>query len=233
MTPLAMNQNDAAAMHAHRTGETLDLDYFVEWHTWLWKPAVRFVLGDLRRFAGRTVLELGCRDGKMASLFALLGANVTGLELPGQSLRAAELEARKWNVENRVQLRHYSGDLSVLPENEYDFVFSKSVLVVVPHLGGFAKSIAGILRPGGSLLAVENLHRGTALRRIRVQAAQLLSTGRFQKDPYAGFRGVTPAFLKTLGHSFDVVGYRESFRLVAAIEARKREGRLNVPSTPD
>jgi SAM-dependent methyltransferase len=216
--------NRSTGLRAYRTGEMLDLDYFVQWHTWLWKPAVRFVLGDLRRFAGRKVLELGCRDGKMVSLFALLGANVTGLELPGQSLRAAELEARKWKVEDRVQLRHYSGDLSVLPENAYDYVFSKSVLVVVPHLSGFAKAISHILRPGGSLLAVENLHRGTALRRIRLQTAQLLSTGRFEKDPYAGFRGVTPAFLETLGHSFDVVSYRESFRLVAAIEARKRDG---------
>ena len=208
-------------LRALQSGEHLDLGYFVEWHTWLWNPAVRAVLGDPDRFVGKRVLELGCGQGRMTCLFGLLGASVTGVELPGRSLTAAHAEVKKWNLEHQVTLKSYSGDLSQLTDR-YDFVFSKSVLVIVPELERFLTGIATVLRDDGRLLAVENHQRGTALRRLKTRAVRFVTTGNCAGDWYSGFRGVTPTFMDTLRRQFDIVSYAEPFGLVAGIEARKR-----------
>jgi len=207
---------------AYQNGEVLDLRYFVEWHTWLWVPAVRAVVGDPRRFAGKRVLELGCGKGRMACLFGLLGAQVTAVELPWISLDIAQAEVKKWHLEQQVSLQHFDGELARLPASEYDFIFCKSVLVIVPELVPFLGGLARLLRPDGRLLAVENMQRGTRLRKIRVRVVTLMTTGRFGRSSYVGFRGVTPVFLDTLRQAFDIVSYRESYGLVAAIEARRK-----------
>src|SRR5437763_8245269 len=62
------------------------LPYFVDWRPRLWVPTVRWLLGDPARFQGKTVLEFGCRSGRMSCLFGLLGAQVLGVELPDVSL---------------------------------------------------------------------------------------------------------------------------------------------------
>ena len=126
---------------------SIDLRYFVDWHAWLWKPAVRAVIGDPARFAGRKVLELGCGHGKMSCLFALLGADVTALELPDRPLDVANEEVKKWNLWDKVSIHHYDGDLSCLPAREYDFVFSKSVLVIVPDLRSFLAGVCACTPP--------------------------------------------------------------------------------------
>jgi SAM-dependent methyltransferase len=158
----------------------------------------------------------------MACLFGLLGAHVTAVELPGKSLEPARAEARRWHLEKRVCLKHYDGDLRPMAGAEFDFVFSKSVLVIVPDLPRFARQVASVLSAQGRLLAAENMQRGTMLRKMRARAVNVVRPSRFGKDYYSGFRGVTPSFLDTLREAFDIVSYRESYGLVAAIEARKK-----------
>ena len=46
-----------------------------------------------QQIAGKKVLELGCRTGRMSSLFGLLGAEVVGVDLPNVCLKAAQREA--------------------------------------------------------------------------------------------------------------------------------------------
>jgi 2-polyprenyl-3-methyl-5-hydroxy-6-metoxy-1,4-benzoquinol methylase len=216
-----MNVFRTSPLLANRS-TSIDLRYFVDWHAWLWKPAVRAVIGDPARFAGRRVLELGCGHGKMSCLFALLGADVTALELPEQPLDVARKEVDKWNLRKKVSIHHYDGDISCLAAREYDFVFSKSVLVVVPDLRSFLAGVARVLRPDGRLLAVENMHRGTVLRELNVRARHL-ARGCWCRTAYKDFRGVTPKFLDTVRDVFDILRYAESYRLVAAIEAVKRQ----------
>ena len=218
-------------LFSQQSGQVLDLNYFVEWHSWLWKPAVRTVLGDPARFAGKNVLELGCGHGRMACLFGLLGANVTAVEMPGRSLDAARLEVRKWNLRQQVSLQYDDGNLAQLTANQWDFVFSKSVLVIVPELTEFLNSLATLLRENGRLLAVENMQRGTALRKTRTHALELIKTGHWASNCYAGFRGVTPTFMDTLQKTFDLVTYRESVRF-SRFDRSQQEGsaRLGSPS---
>lgn len=207
---------------AYHNQQPLDLDYFVEWHTWLWRPAVQAVLGDPYRFVGKRVLELGCARGRMSCLFALLGANVTGVELFGKSLETPAREVQKWQLEDKITLQHYDGNPDHLPEGPYDFVFCKSVLVIVPDLPCFLTRLTHKMSPQGELLAVENMQRGTWLRAIRIRFNRFINTGKWGKNPYSRFQGVTPDFLNTLQQLFNITHYQESYKLVAAIQAQRR-----------
>jgi protein-L-isoaspartate O-methyltransferase len=158
----------------------------------------------------------------MSCLFGLLAAHVTAVELPGRSLELARAEIKKWHLQDLVSPRYYDGDLRQIGGAEFDFIFSKSVLVIVPNLLRFSVDLAALLRPDGRLLAAENMQRGTSLRKLREHVLRVLTAGRAGKNDYSGFHGVTPAFIGTLGQAFEVIRYQESYGLVAAIEAKTR-----------
>ena len=102
------------------------------------------------------ILEIGTRYGKMACLFALLGAKVVGLDMNDKSLVFAREEATKLNVADRTSFVLGGGDLASVSANTFDMVFSKSVLVVVPDLVRFLEEVKEKLKPGGKIVFLEN-----------------------------------------------------------------------------
>jgi ubiquinone/menaquinone biosynthesis C-methylase UbiE len=149
-----------------------DLAYFTEWGGRSWKMLVAEAIAELEKSGGlngRELLDVGTRFGKMAVLFSLLGAKVTGVDISEQSLSIAKEEARKWDVSN-IDFIAYDGDLDIFPDASFDIVFTKSVLVVLPDLETFLRKLSKKLRPGGRFVFLENgkgnllLH---ALRRVR------------------------------------------------------------------
>ena len=133
-----------------------DMNWFVGWRAWAWSPAVRHLVGAPERFRGKRVLELGFRTGKMSCYFALLGAKVEGVDLPDCQPEPANNLARELGVADRVSFRTYDGDLAGLEAGRWDFVFTKSVLVVLP-VDQAAPAIGRLLAPGGQYLACENV----------------------------------------------------------------------------
>ncbi len=109
----------------------LNLDYFVEWRQWAWTPAVRWVLDPLSKLKGARVLELGPNRGRMSCYLALCGATVTALELDDTPTTDAEREIESWHLGHRVQIQSYDGTGENLPRGPFDFVFTKSVLVLL------------------------------------------------------------------------------------------------------
>jgi SAM-dependent methyltransferase len=207
------------------------LPYFVDWRPRLWVPTVRWLLGDPVRFQGKTVLELGCRSGRMSCLFGLLGAEVLGVDLPGVSLEPARQEAVLAGVTDRVRFRNYSGDPATLPEMDFDFVFTKSVLVMISPLQPFIAAVAQKLKPDGQLLAAENLAGGWIvqfLRRVIMHPCR-------GKSFLDRFHAVDAALLATLTGSFTIIEQRMSSWLVAGIRARRRcesQGSSSVQGEP-
>jgi ubiquinone/menaquinone biosynthesis C-methylase UbiE len=136
----------------------LDLNYFAEWGGRRWNHLIKFAIEELQKnnsLVGLDLLEIGTRLGKMAVLFSLLGAKVTGIDINEQPLSIAREEAKKWNAIN-VDFKHYDGDLDIFPDESFDIIFSKSVLVVVPNLEIFLKKISNKLRPNGRIVFLEN-----------------------------------------------------------------------------
>ncbi len=98
-------------------------------------------MGDLR---GKSVLELGFHDGQMSREFARRGATVTALEI---------LE-RPVTEHPGVTFLRYDGNLDSV-EGQYDFVFTKSVLVVT-DIDAMLPAIKRKLSTGGRVVFIEN-----------------------------------------------------------------------------
>jgi 2-polyprenyl-3-methyl-5-hydroxy-6-metoxy-1,4-benzoquinol methylase len=173
------------------------LDYFVEWGEKPWERLVQYsfdhFLGtDLK---GQQVLDIGTRFGRMACLFALLGAKVLGLDLHRKCLSVAREEGIKSNVDQRVMFVQGSGDLSAFKDNTFDLVFSKSVLVVVPDLVSFLQQVRAKLKPGGKIMFLENARGAWWIHQLRAFR---------HKWDYTKARYFTPREIAVISEVFEV-----------------------------
>lgn len=87
---------------------------------------------DPKRFQGKRVLELGYHTGRMSCYFALLGATVCGMDMPSCDTAPATKLARDLGVADRRSFGTFDGDIGSLEAAQWDFVFTKSVLVILP-----------------------------------------------------------------------------------------------------
>ncbi len=101
--------------------------YFVEPHI------PRFA--QFERWAGKTVLEVGCGIGTDAIRFAQAGARVTAVDLSEESLELARRRADVYGLTDRVTF--HLGDAenlgATVPEAAYDLVYSFGVIHHTPH----------------------------------------------------------------------------------------------------
>jgi SAM-dependent methyltransferase len=198
-----------------------ELRYCIEWRRWLWTRPVDWAIGDRRRFQGKRVLDLGCRYGKMSCYFASLGAFVHGVDVDPGYLERARSEAHSWGLTDRVEFSSYSGRLSELPLGQYDFVFSKSVLVVMGNLDEALQGIAALLRPEGEYIAVENADGGPLiglLRRYWVHRGWHFSNG---------FSGLDRGAVARFSNNFEEVSCRTFSHVVLTVRARKPRPRVS------
>jgi len=145
------------------------LSYFTErgshqWSHLLHNGFVEFLGTDL---TGLRVLDIGTRYGKMACLFALLGANVTGIDIRADCLAIAREEAHKLGVDHKTNFIQYGGYLDIFQTHTFDIVFTKSVLVVVKDLDLYVRDIQRILRCGGKFVFLENGYGNCLLHTLR------------------------------------------------------------------
>ncbi len=153
----------------------------------------------------------------MSCFFALLGAQVRGVDIDEAALEKAEVEAKRWKVEDRLIFQGYGGDPGEISGEDYDFVFTKSVLVVVPQLKSFLARLGDKVRVGGELLAVENLEGNAALNFFRRTVIHRRWNSFEQK-----FWGVDEDFTSAFAPTFTVAEQKNFFWLVAAIRAIKQ-----------
>jgi len=134
------------------------LDYFMEWGGMAWKGLMNYALKNFLglNLQGQVILDIGTRYGKMACLFGLLGGKVMGADLTRTPLSVAREESQKWNIHQKCLFVQGTGDLSIIKDNSFDVVFSKSVLVVVPNLSQFLKDVRAKLKTGGRIVFLEN-----------------------------------------------------------------------------
>ena len=137
------------------------------------------LLGLLGNLVGSSVLDAGCGEGYLARVLAARGARVTGIDISPALIR----QARAKDTDGAIEYR--AADLSQqLPElaSSFDAVASYLVLNDVPGYQGFARTIADVLRPGGSaVLAFNNPYYGVLSRHV----TDYFDSGRV--SPYRGF----------------------------------------------
>ena len=100
--------------------------YFVEPHI----PG----FAEFSRWKGKKVLEIGCGIGTDTMNFARAGAEVTAVDLSGDSLEIARKRAEVFGLDN---IRFYQSNAeelsSVVPIERYDLVYSFGVIHHTPH----------------------------------------------------------------------------------------------------
>jgi len=100
--------------------------YFVEPHI------PRFA--EFSKWKGKRVLEIGCGIGTDTMNFARAGAEVTAVDLSGDSLEIARKRAKVFELDN---IRFYQSNAeeltSVVPIERYDLVYSFGVIHHTPH----------------------------------------------------------------------------------------------------
>lgn len=112
--------------------------------------------------AGATVLEAGCGVGAQTVALARTspGARITAIDVSAESLAAAERRVREAGATN-VAFRQ--ADLFALPfaDASFDHVF---VCFVLEHLASpveVLRELARVLKPGGTITAIEGDHGST------------------------------------------------------------------------
>lgn len=113
--------------------------YQTEWHI----P----VLVPFKETRGKTVLEIGCGNGADGVMFALEGADYTGVDLTQTAVDATRLHfctlglRGSFAVENAEQLS--------FPDASFDFVYSHGVLHHSPNPLRAFDEVHRVLKPGG------------------------------------------------------------------------------------
>jgi SAM-dependent methyltransferase len=117
------------------------------------------VEAELGPVAGLRVLHLQCHFGKDTLTLAQRGAEVTGLDFSGAGILAARALASELGLSDRA--RFVESDLYYAPEAlpepaSFDLVFvTWGALGWLPDIAGWARVVAGFLKPGGRLYLAE------------------------------------------------------------------------------
>jgi 2-polyprenyl-3-methyl-5-hydroxy-6-metoxy-1,4-benzoquinol methylase len=113
----------------------------------------RFLLrmGGHLRFAGKTVLEVGCGHGSLCVVAARAGATeVVGIDLD-VSLATEQLCARGADLAQTVSFMSTQGRLEELAGRQFDLVVSKDSMEHFPDPESFVFVMTQFVKPGGEL----------------------------------------------------------------------------------
>ncbi len=105
---------------------------------------------------GKKVLELGTGTGGTATLLAKQGASVVGIDLLPFRLAEAQERVNQHKVADTVDFSLMDATQLAFPDNTFDFIISKSVLVFTEH-AQTAKECYRVLKPGGKAIFMENM----------------------------------------------------------------------------
>jgi 2-polyprenyl-3-methyl-5-hydroxy-6-metoxy-1,4-benzoquinol methylase len=129
-------------------------EYFdeVEVRKYLVEPHIP-TFAEFDRWNGKRVLEVGCGIGTDSINFTRAGADLTSVELSGESLRIAEQRAEVMGVADRIRFVQANAEdlTSVLDNEPYDLVYSFGVVHHTPHPERALAEMRALTAPGGTL----------------------------------------------------------------------------------
>jgi 2-polyprenyl-3-methyl-5-hydroxy-6-metoxy-1,4-benzoquinol methylase len=130
-------------------------EYFdeVEARKYLVEPHIP-AFAEFERWSGQRVLEVGCGIGTDSINFARAGAELTAVDLSGESLRIAQERAEVMGVADRIRFVHADAEKltsALAGEEPYDLVYSFGVVHHTPHPERALAEIRRLVAPGGTL----------------------------------------------------------------------------------
>lgn len=108
-------------------------------------------LPTLKPLSGLTILDIGCGGGLVAEPLARLGANVTAIDPSPDTIAAARAHATVSDV--AIDYRAITAEELAASGRSFDAVLCLEVVEHVQEPEAFIKLAAGLVRPGGMLIA--------------------------------------------------------------------------------
>jgi len=100
---------------------------------------------------GRTVLDVACGAGIFSESLAREGAQVTGIDMAEEVLKAAQIHARQ----NNLDIQYCQSTVEAWAQKhaaQYDLVTCMELLEHVPDPSSIVSACSRLLKPGGSLI---------------------------------------------------------------------------------
>ena len=138
-----------------RRSDIVETDLLLWWEDF-YLPVFEYVLPKMGNLEGKKVLELGTGTGGTATLLAKRGASVVGIDLLPFRLVEARARAAEHGVAEAANFALMDAMHLAFPDNTFDFIISKSVLVFTDHRQ-IAKECYRVLKPGGQAIFMENM----------------------------------------------------------------------------
>ena len=99
---------------------------------------------------GKKVLDVGCGGGILAESMARRGADVTGIDLGTENLKAATVHAEKSGVGHTLRYQHIPiEELAKTQAGQFDVVTCMEMLEHVPNPSSIVQACFELLAPGG------------------------------------------------------------------------------------
>ncbi len=100
--------------------------------------------------SGKRVLDVGCGGGILSESMARRGADVTGIDLGTENLKAAALHAEQSQLENTLRYQHIPvEELAKTHAGQFDVVTCMEMLEHVPDPSSIVQACYELLAPGG------------------------------------------------------------------------------------
>lgn len=107
------------------------------------------ITGEVGSVEGKSLCHLLCHIGTDTLSWALLGAQVTGVDISPEALKYARRLAERMGISAQFIQSDVMEVGTALPE-QFDVVFaSTGVLCWLPDMRGFAAGVSGLLKKGG------------------------------------------------------------------------------------
>jgi 2-polyprenyl-6-hydroxyphenyl methylase/3-demethylubiquinone-9 3-methyltransferase len=102
------------------------------------------------RLQGKKILDIGCGGGILSESMARRGANVTGIDLGTENLKAATLHAQQSGLEETLRYQHIAVEtLAAQMPAQFDVVTCMEMLEHVPDPSAIVQACYDLLAPGG------------------------------------------------------------------------------------
>ncbi len=100
--------------------------------------------------AGKKIVDIGCGGGILAESMARRGADVTGIDLGTENLKAASLHAEQSDLNDVLRYQHIPvEDLAKTHAGQFDVVTCMEMLEHVPDPSAIVQACFDLLAPGG------------------------------------------------------------------------------------
>ena len=148
-----MSEPNASKTDTHDT--SVEVDLLLWWEDY-YLPIFEYILPQMGDLQGKRVLELGTGTGGTATILAKRGAYVTGIDLLPFRLVEARQRTLQHSVTNATDFLLMDATELAFPDNTFDIIISKSVLVFTDH-AEVSRECHRVLKPGGKAIFIENM----------------------------------------------------------------------------